>query len=175
MPEAMSQSFAAPMGRTTVQMTVLASVVMLLVGGLQILFGFKQEGGVRRILLAVGFVILLCVPGTMLLKVRGYEVTPSHVIVRYGLSERSFPLAEIAEAVHRPNVLSRSRRDAGNGGMWSFLGAFSSRELGKIRAYVSDLEKTVVLTMPGQAVVISPDDPESFVRAVQKAKGGARG
>jgi len=175
MEETMSQHFSAPMGKTTIQMTVIASIVLLFVGGLQLAFGFKAAGNVRRILLCVGSLILVCLPASFLLKVRGYEITGSHVLVHYGLSTRSFPLAGIQRVARQPNALRGSTRTAGNGGLWSFLGWFSNRELGTVRAYVSDLERTVVINLPEYAVVVSPSDPDQFVKAIQKHKGGAPG
>lgn len=163
------------MGKSTIQMTILASVVLALVGGMQIFAGVKREGGTRILLLSLGTAVLLCVPASLLLKVRDYRVTESQVLVRYGLTTRAFQLSEIQNARVQPNALSGGMRDAGNGGLWSFLGWFSNRELGKIRAFVSDTEKTVVMSMPEFALVVSPDDPAAFVSAVNRGKGGQQG
>ena len=163
------------MGKSTIQMTILASVVLFLVGGMQIFAGVKREGGTRVLLLSLGTAVLLCIPASLLLKVRDYRVTESHVVVRYGLTTRSFQLSDIQSPRVHPKALSGGMRDAGNGGLWSFLGWFSNRELGKIRAFVSDTEKTVVMRMPDFALVISPDDPAAFVNAVNREKGGQQG
>jgi hypothetical protein len=175
MGETISHSFSAPMGRSTIQMTLFAAIVLLFAGGLPLFLGLKRENGGRRVLIYSGLIVLLCLPATVFLKVRDYEVTASEVVVRYGFMTRSFPLAQIEEVTHQPNALRGARRDAGNGGMWSFLGWFSNRELGKIRAYVSDLDRTVVLKMPKYNLVVSPSAPAEFVQAVQKQKGAARG
>src|ERR1041385_3771900 len=108
MEEAMGQTFSAPMGKTTIQMTIVASVVLLFVGGLQLVLGLKRDGNVRGILLCVGWLILLCLPASLLLKVRSYEITNSGVIVRYGLTTRSFPLAQIEHVSYQPNALRGS-------------------------------------------------------------------
>jgi hypothetical protein len=177
MEEAMRQTFSAPMGRATIQMTLFASVILLFVGSLQLGLGLglKTTRLAKRSLVALGTAILLCLPASMLLKVRNYEITPTHLIVRFGLSNRSFSISEISSIISRPNALSGGRRDFGNGGLWSFVGEFSHPEFGEMRAYVSDLQRTVVIKLPDLAVVISPDDPAAFVQKLQAQRGEVQG
>jgi len=52
----------------------------------------------------------------------------------------------------------------GNGGFFSFTGLFYNRKLGFHRAFVTDHIRTVVLRFPHRTVVVSPADPEAFVR-----------
>lgn len=173
MEEALTQTFAAPMGKSTFQMTVFTSVILLFVAGLQIILGLRRDSTVRILLVGAGSFILVCLAASLLLKVRGYEVTPSQVVAKFGFSSREFPISEIESVTLQPNALRGSRRDMGNGGLWSFLGSFSSPELGKIRAYVSDTRKTVVMKMPEYAVVMSPGDPAAFIAAVEERRKGA--
>jgi hypothetical protein len=171
MEQTMGQNFSAPMGKTTIGMTAFASAILFFVGALQLVMGLKRSGAVRAILLTTGSLLLAGLIGSVLLKIRGYELTPSHLVIKYGFSGREIPLADIREVSVQPNALGGSRREAANGGLWSFLGAFYSPQLGQFRAYVSDPVNTVVITLPEQIVVISPDDPNRFIQAVKKQKG----
>jgi hypothetical protein len=171
MEETMGQNFSAPMGKATIGVTAFASAVLFFVGVLQLVMGLKRSGAVRAILLATGSLLLVCLVGSVLLKIRGYELTPSYLVIKYGFSGRKIPLADIREVSVQPNALGGSRREAANGGLWSFLGSFYSPRLGQFRGYVSDPRNTVVITLPEQTIVISPDDPNRFMQAVKKQKG----
>ena len=171
MEEILRQSFTAPMGKATVELTVVALVVLLLVAGLQLVLGLRRQGTPRLVLVGAGSLLMVCLVCSMLLKIRGYEVTPSHVLVKYGFSGTRIPIADIRDVTSQPNALRGSNRAAANGGLWSFLGRFSSPELGPVRAYVSDLRRTVVIHLPDYKVVVSPDDAAGFVAAVKKQKG----
>jgi hypothetical protein len=59
-----------------------------------------------------------------------------------------------------------SVRTCGNGGLYSFTGWYWNQELGRYRAFVTDHAKIVVLRYPESTVVVSPGDPEGFVKAV---------
>jgi hypothetical protein len=59
-------------------------------------------------------------------------------------------------------------RICGNGGVYSFIGWYWSKRLGRFRAYVTDLHRTVVLTFPHGRIVLSPDRPEAFVEALTR-------
>ena len=175
MEDTLRQSFTAPMGKATVELTVVASIILVFVGGLQLILGLRRTGTPRLVLVGAGSLLMICLFASMLLKIRGYEVTPSHVLVKYGFSGTKIPIADIQDVSAQPNALRGSSRDAANGGLWSFLGRFSSPELGQVRAYVSDLRNTVVINLAEHNVVLSPDDPAGFVAAVKKQKGAPQG
>jgi hypothetical protein len=63
-----------------------------------------------------------------------------------------------------PKAMNKSLRTCGNGGGFSFTGWYWSKSLGFHRAFVTDLNRTVVLRFGTRTVVVSPDDPEDFVR-----------
>jgi hypothetical protein len=52
--------------------------------------------------------------------------------------------------------------------VFSFTGLFRNRTLGMYRAFVTDPRRAVVLRLPRRTVVVSPADPEAFVREVQE-------
>jgi hypothetical protein len=48
-----------------------------------------------------------------------------------------------------------------------FAGHFRNAELGRYEAYVTDLNRTVVLTLPHRKILLSPENPENFVAHLQ--------
>jgi hypothetical protein len=73
----------------------------------------------------------------------------------------------LREASVDAEAMRRSLRICGNGGLFSFSGWYRSKRLGVFRAYVTDLNRTVVLTFPRRKIVLSPDQPEAFVEALR--------
>jgi hypothetical protein len=66
-----------------------------------------------------------------------------------------------------------SWRVFGLGGVFAYVGRFSSAALGTYSAYVTDPSRTVVLRYgePGAVVVVSPDRPAAFVEEVLVRSG----
>jgi len=98
--------------------------------------------------------------------IRGYELRPGELkIKRLGWSTR-LDLTDLQSAELDPAAMSGSIRTCGNGGLFCFAGWFRNKKLGSYRAFATDLKKCVVLKFPKRTVVITPDDPDAFVKAV---------
>ena len=144
---------------------------------------------VSCLLLGIGLIIALSIPPTQplsralvmlapflaiglaaLFTVRSYEVDGAHLkIHRFGWISR-FDLRNLKEARVDPESLRRSLRLFGNGGFFSFSGWFRSKSLGVYRFFGTDPERAVVLKFADdRIIVVTPDDPEEFVRTVTKA------
>ncbi|MGL4400092.1 MAG: PH domain-containing protein, partial [Luteolibacter sp.] len=67
-----------------------------------------------------------------------------------------------------PKAMSKSLRTCGNGGGFSFTGWYWSKPLGFYRAFVTDLNRTVVLRFDKGTVVVSPGAPEDFVMELNR-------
>jgi hypothetical protein len=64
-----------------------------------------------------------------------------------------------------------SIRLVGSGGLWGWYGLFWRRDVGSYRAYVTDRSRLVACeTADGRAVLVSPADPEAFVRALEAVR-----
>jgi len=61
-------------------------------------------------------------------------------------------------------------RTAGNGGLFGYYGEYKSDKLGSHVWYVTDMSKRVVLETADGAVVVSPDDPEKFIKALKPSE-----
>ena len=65
-----------------------------------------------------------------------------------------------------PGALMGSVRLMGIGGLFAFIGTFRNELLGVYRAYATDGENAVVLDINGSTIVVTPDSPGEFVKAV---------
>jgi hypothetical protein len=110
---------------------------------------------------------LAVVVGVMRFRVLGYSLGPETVGVRRPAGDKLFDRKTLQSARVEPGAMKRSYRAFGNGGFLSYSGVFRSERLGYYEAYVTDLDRTVVLTFPGRTVVVSPRDPEHFVGALR--------
>jgi hypothetical protein len=58
---------------------------------------------------------------------------------------------------------------------FSFSGYYRSLVLGRYRAFVTDLHRTVILRFPKRTVVLSPGSPEDFVQELSsRPRNGKR-
>ena len=95
-----------------------------------------------------------------------YEVVDGKVLVhRLGWSTR-LDLSQLQQIEANPSVMVGSIRLMGIGGLFAFLGTFRNELLGVYRAYATDGENAVVLDLNGSMVVVTPDSPTEFVKAV---------
>ena len=100
----------------------------------------------------------------VLFTIRGYSITPDAIMVRRLFWNTRLPIAELQSAKFDPNATEKSIRTFGNGGLFSFSGFYHNKTLGTYRAFLTDPKQTVVLTFPKRSVVISPAQPDDFVR-----------
>lgn len=105
-------------------------------------------------------IVLCCLPFMVL----GYEVTEDAIHVCRPLWKTRLDRAGLKSAEVVPKAMNKCLRTCGNGGGFSFTGWYWSKPLGSFRAFVTDLDRTVVLRFEKRRVVVSPDRPEDFVR-----------
>jgi len=153
------KTFRAPWGKCLVWVSVLSVGLVLGVGWwIATLPGPRSVAYVPLVLFA-GLVL-----GTALFIIRSYTVTPDVILIHRLFWDTRLPREGLASATVEPKVMNRSLRICGNGGMLSFTGWFWSKRLGRYKAYVTDLNRTVVLRWGKRTAIVSPDDPEGFVR-----------
>jgi hypothetical protein len=96
--------------------------------------------------------------------VRGYAVQDEVLLIRRLLWNSRIDLAGLRSVRFDPDALKGSLRTCGNGGLFSFTGWYWNRRLGRYSMYVTDLKRAVVLTFDTRVVVVSPADPEAFLK-----------
>jgi len=104
-------------------------------------------------------------------RIRRYRVTGGELRVELPLRTVRFPLAGLVSAVPDRTALRGARKIAGNDGLGAVTGRFRSRQLGRFRAYLTDVEHAVVLRWPDRCLVISPQHHSLFVEAVRRRAG----
>lgn len=107
------------------------------------------------------------IPICALSVVRGYTVASGTLEIHRLLWTTRVSLEDLRDIRVEPDAMRGSLRLFGNGGLFSFTGWFRNRKLGVYRAFVTDTHRTVVLRSSKRTVVVSPADPEAFVRDVQ--------
>ncbi|MGC9157815.1 MAG: PH domain-containing protein, partial [Terracidiphilus sp.] len=105
---------------------------------------------------------------------RGFEVSGGAFRVKRLIGSVVFPLTSlrfVRDAT--PADFRGSVRLWGSGGLFGYYGLFWSRTLGKSRWYVTDRSKAVVVTDGSQTVLVSPEDRDEFLAAIERTDAQA--
>lgn len=157
--------FKAPWGRTLKLVTTLSSLLLLGISGAGLFTGPRDDWVWW---LAMVILPLLIWGVAALSLVRSYRLDARGLSIQRLLWRTPLSLAHLQAVQYRPHVMRRSFRILGNGGLFGFTGYFRNRELGTYRAFVTDLEQTVVLTFPNRKIVLSPKPAAEFVDSVSQ-------
>jgi len=103
--------------------------------------------------------------------VRGYFVTGDELLVQRLFWKTRIPLQALVSAQVEPDAFRHCIRTCGNAGGFSISGRYYSKTLGHFRALATDLKQTVVLRFEKRVIVVSPSEPEAFVKAVRRGAG----
>ena len=103
---------------------------------------------------------------------RGFDLTPSGIVVRRLARSFEIPYEEIAE-VERVEWTWKGIRLCASGGLYGFFGLFQLRGIGRVWMYVTNRHKVVLIrTRRGVQYAISPEDPDAFLRALSALTRG---
>jgi hypothetical protein len=157
---------AAPWCKQLKVVSILGTLLLVAVGWLS--RGSVPQGllgGIPRLITAL--LPFAIGAGAALWIVSGYQVAPGVLLVRRLLWTTSIPLDGLSMVWLDPEVTKGSIKVFGNGGLFAFTGVYQSPKLGRYRAFVTDPRYGVVLARSRGIVVVTPADPESFVRQVK--------
>jgi len=158
------QHYRAPWSTALIITSVLATLLCLgITFGILLLPAPKQGG---EIVMALRWLPGAIVPVCALFIIRGYTITPEAILVHRLLWDTRLPRTGLQSATFAPKAMSKSIRTCGNGGLFSFTGFYWNKTLRSYRAFVTDLQRTVVLRYDRRTIVVSPENPEAFVRAL---------
>jgi serine/threonine protein kinase len=121
---------------------------------------FKHGGGSSFL---VGSLLVALTIICALFAIRGYTITADAILIHRLFWATRLPLAGLQSARFELCATRWAIR-AGNGGFFSATGFHYNRSLGFHRVFATDRARTVVLRYPHRTVVVSPADPEAFVR-----------
>ena len=159
------KTYGAPWGTSLVVTSLVTALICL---GVAILMLWRGPGWIHW----VAVLLLATICGGELFTIRGYTLTSDAILVHRLLWKTQLPLTGLQSAEFTPGAMRGSLRILGNGGLFSFSGVFRNKTLGTYRAFVTDLRRTVVLRFAERTIVISPSEPEDFVREVNAASHG---
>jgi len=94
----------------------------------------------------------------------GYQITDDAILIRRLFWTTNLSRSGLKSAEVMPEAMKGSLRLFGNGGGFSFAGFYWNKTLGNYRAFVTNPKRPVVLRYSFKTIVVSPDNPEDFVK-----------
>lgn len=162
-PDQMKDSYEAPWGKTLKWSS--AALVLLALGTMAtpwLLPANIPKWSAPLVTWFIPAILIGCLPFI----IRGYRITKDAILIPRLFWTTRLHLDGLQSVAAVPGAMRMSLRTFGNGGGFSFTGWYWNKPLGSYRAFVTDLERTVVLRFGNQTVVVSPDSPEAFVSAL---------
>ncbi len=154
------KTYQAPWGKS---LKVISALLVVLAVGM--IFGASLlPDGTPGWRIGTRWGLSAAVLGFLPFMVLGYEITADAIFIRRPLWKTRLDRTGLKSAEVVPKAMSKCLRTCGNGGGFSFTGWYWSKPLGAFTAYVTDLDRTVVLRFEKRTVVVSPDRPEDFVK-----------
>lgn len=166
----MNISFSAPWGRKVILLTILTGSLLLVLPAIQ--FIILRASHARAMSIWVLLTMLVVPPAILLgcafFMIRGYTLDAGRLIVQRLLWSNTMDLGDLEAVCHDPEATKRSRKIWGNDGLFAMSGLFRNETLGRYRAYITDPKRAVVLKLRTRTLVVTPDDPEKFVRELKR-------
>ena len=155
------KTYNAPWGKTLVWVSILFTVFCGGASGVTVVLVHDITGPAW---VAGAWLPVLLMAGCLPFVVRSYAITEDAILIRRLWWTTRLDRMTLKSAEVVPDAMRGSIRTCGNGGGFSITGWYWSKRLGAYRAFVTDLNRTVVLRLGKRTVVLSPDEPAEFVR-----------
>jgi len=158
-------------------MWILNSILVILMGGVTItllvagLYGMRESVFFAIIMIAASLLPVLILIIAAGFAPRQYQITDDLILVnRLFAKDVKIPLSMVysIEPVSYKHVFKKSVRIMGSGGGFGIYGAFTSPSMEYFKAYMTRRDKLVLIRIPDKPFVLTPDDPEGFIAAVQQ-------
>jgi hypothetical protein len=111
----------------------------------------------------------------LLRTIRGFVITRDAIYVRHLMWSTCEPLTGLVSAQVDPEAMADTQRLRSLIGGFGTGGWFWNARLGRFRGYLTNRRRVVVLRLERGIIVLSPDDPDAFVRHAEYFKGAASG
>jgi hypothetical protein len=157
--------YQAPWGRTL--MVVSCLLVALSVANV-VAFQFLLPNEPKALVLLAQWTLPVIVLACLPFMIRSYAITKDSILIRRLFWTTRLGRVGLKSAEVMPKAMSKSLRTCGNSGGFSFTGWYWSKSLGFYRAFVTDLNRTVVLRFDKGTVAVSPGAPEDFVMELNR-------
>lgn len=101
---------------------------------------------------------------------KGYLLSDRTLTVQRPIGDIRIPLDDVRELrCATSDDLSGCIRLWASGGLFGYYGLFRTSKLGKCTWYVTDRSKCVLVVSPAKTIVLSPNDVDGFLGAIQAA------
>ena len=159
--------FKASLDTPAILVTALVFVIFAICIGIQLTLTNSGNSGIS---LLVTIILSATYAGAFLFRPLGYEISPDAVIIQRPVKNVQIPLHSVAgvELISR-DQLRYTIRTFGVGGLFGYYGRFANRTIGSMTWYATRRDRNVLLTLGnGQKILLTPDEPEQFIRALTK-------
>ena len=120
--------------------------------------------------------IPLLLAGTFLLRaIRGFVAARDAVFIKHLLWTSCEPLAGLVSAEVDSEAMNDAERVRSRPGGLGTAGWYWSARFGRFRGYITNRQRLVVLRLERGVIVLSPDDPDAFVRHLSYFRGTGAG
>ena len=161
----MMKTFKAPWAVSLKLITVIISSLLIAIPIVGVVKGIANDSLIHSI---IAFAPLLILLGAALFTIFSYHIRNKQLWVRRLLWHSKIDLSGLQEVFTDPHVMKASWRLFGNGGLFSFTGTFKNKKLGVYRAFATQPHNAVVLSFDsGKTIVITPDQPQAMMDALQ--------
>lgn len=156
--------------RMVATMFVAPFVAVALFVGLRVLLNLPL--GIDLVVAALPVVYALAY---MLRAIRGFALSRDAVFVRRFLWTTAEPLDGLQSAVIDTDALAGAERLRSRPGGFGVGGWYWCARFGRFRGYLTNRNRPVVLRLERGVIILTPDDPDAFVRHLDYFRGLRRG
>ena len=165
-----TKHYGAPWG-LQIGLTTGLVVGLGALGAIALPLVMKGDDSPLIVRLLPSIVIMAIFAGTGLFVVRGFELGDNRLFIRRSFWRTPVDLTRLQSATADPEACKGALKTLGNGGLFAMSGWFWSRKLGKFRAFVTAPVNSVILKLDDRTIVISPENPRSFVAEMNRRLG----
>lgn len=122
----------------------------------------------RQTILIVGPIVSLTIFLAYLWKPSSYEITSEHVIVHRLIGAAKYERSRIINVrAGEPDEIKNAMRLFGSGGMFGYFGKFRNQHLKTFVLQCTRRDNLVMIFTDKGLKVLSPDDPQGMIQALQ--------
>lgn len=161
--------FRAPWGGLLKGITALGTAILVGIPVMGLLIDPTEAEPWWTLTMVVMPLLILAITGFT--TILGYTVTSEAIFVERPGRRTRIELRDVVKVEADERAMSGSLRTFGNGGLFSFSGRYRNQRLGGYVAYATDPARAVVVQTARRTLVLTPDDPQAFVSAVEHLRG----
>ena len=170
-----NMEFNAPWGRSVKMITAMTICILIVIPIIGFLIRLPQtlllHKPVVGIICLVGMILipLTIIIGSALFMIRGYAIKKDKLIIKRFGWKTIIDLNQLQTVQINPEIMKKSTKTFGNGGLFSFTGKYRNEQLGSYSAYVTNPDLAVILKFTDKVIVVTPDNPNIFAEQIRSA------